>query len=76
MVSNLAVDAEDAQAMSEYILTIGGYVNQAFVQFVTGELDIEKDWDTYISNLESMGVQDYIQLYQKNYDTYLDNLSK
>ena len=60
--------------VSEGTLTIGGYVNQACVQFITGDLDVEKDWDTYINKLETMGVENYIATYQSAYDTYMSNL--
>lgn len=72
IVPNLAFSTEDTQKISEYTTTIGGYVNQAEVQFITGDLDVEKDWDTYIQTLKNMGVEDYIALYQKNYDKYLE----
>jgi putative aldouronate transport system substrate-binding protein len=48
-------------------------VNQATVQFVTGDLDVDKDWDTYLQKLDSMGVQNYIDTYQKYYDAYTAN---
>ena len=62
-----------SKAVSEYTTTVGGYVNQATVQFITGDLDVEKDWDSYISRMESMGVNDYIRIYQKYYDIYRAN---
>ena len=39
-------------------------------QFITGELSLDKDWDTYVSTLESYNVETYTQLYQKAYDLY------
>lgn len=74
LVPNLAFAEEDAQAVSEYTVTIGGYVNQALVQFIIGEMDIEKDWDTYLGKLKDMGVEQYIEIFQKNYDVYAENL--
>ncbi|MDD6614593.1 MAG: hypothetical protein PUF13_00595 [Lachnospiraceae bacterium] len=74
IVPNLVFEGQDAQVVSEGTLTIGGYVNQACVQFITGDLDVEKDWDTYISKLEAMGVENYIATYQKAYDAYMSNL--
>nr|WP_288825366.1 DUF3502 domain-containing protein [uncultured Clostridium sp.] len=71
LIPNLAFEGEDSQAVSEYTLTIGGYVNQATVQFITGNLDIDKEWDNYISKLKDMGVEDYIKRYQKCYDAYM-----
>lgn len=71
LVPNLSFEGEDSQAISEYTLTIGGYVNQATVQFITGDLDIDKEWDNYINKLKDMGVEDYIARYQKCYDAYM-----
>ncbi|BCR35240.1 hypothetical protein [Mariniplasma anaerobium] len=31
------------------------YVNDASEKFITGELDIEEDWDEYISDLNDLG---------------------
>lgn len=62
--------------MREATLSIGGYVNQALVQFVTGDMDIDTQWDEYISTLESMGVQQYIDTYQKCYDAYEQNAAQ
>lgn len=73
IVPNVAFSDADAQQLSQYTLTIGGYVNQAAVQFITGELNIEKDWDTYLQKLESMGVEDYLSMYQKAYEEYMNN---
>ena len=76
IVPNLVFEGQDAQTISEGTLTIGGYVNQATVQFVTGDLDVDKDWDTYLQKLDSMGVQNYIDTYQKYYDAYMANAAK
>ena len=70
LVPNLAFEGEDAKTISEYTLTIGGYVNQAAVQFITGSMDVEKDWDTYLGKLDSMGVDNFIEIYQRYYDNY------
>lgn len=74
IMPNLVFAGQDAQTVSEGTLTIGGYVNQATVQFITGDLDPEKDWDTYIGKLKDMGVDNYIEIYQKYYDAYSANL--
>ena len=76
LVPNLVFEGQDAQTISEETLAIGEYVNQATVQFITGDLDVEKDWDTYIEKLKSMGVDNYISLYQKYYDKYMENIDK
>ena len=57
-------------------LQIGGYVNQALVQFITGDLNIDTQWDEYLTTLEKMNVQQYIDTYQKYYDAYMANAAK
>lgn len=74
MIPNITFAEEDATKITDYALTIGGYVNQAAVQFITGSLDIEKDWDDYVKKLEDMGLADYVQIVQKSYDIYNENL--
>ncbi len=74
IVPNLVFEGEDAQFISESTVTIGGYVNQATVEFITGGLDPEADWDLYISNLKDMGVERYLETYQTYYDQYMENL--
>ena len=34
---------------------------------------IEGEWDTYLSELEAAGLQDYLDLYQSVYDRYMEN---
>lgn len=73
IVPNLIFEGDDARIVSESAVTIGGYVSQSLVSFITGSMDIEKDWDGYIQKLEDMGVQEYIDVYQRSYDSYTQN---
>ncbi len=61
----------DAVAVKEIALIktpINDYVKEALAAFVTGNKDIEKDWDTYIKDLESLNLVRYIELQQAAYD--------
>ncbi|MCL2879962.1 MAG: extracellular solute-binding protein, partial [Treponema sp.] len=49
------------------------YVQEYIVRFSTGELDLDKDWDSYLSNFKRMGLDDIIAAYQDAYDAYLKN---
>ena len=51
-------------------------MNQATVQFITGDLTIDTDWDNYITTLKNMGVEDYLKIYQEQYDNYMANAAK
>lgn len=47
-------------------------VEQSAVQFITGELSLEDDWDDYVAGLESLGVDRYVEINQEVYDNYLN----
>ena len=37
-------------------------------RFALGDLDIEKDWDSYLKELESIGLSQYLEVSQIAYD--------
>lgn len=55
--------------MSQLKTTINDYINESIVRFITGNKDIDKDWDTYVSQLDKIGLKRYLQILQENYDT-------
>ena len=38
--------------------------------FITGQKDIEAEWDTYLKTLDDMGLQEVIDVYQAALDRY------
>ena len=49
---------------------INKYVMEFQAAVLTGEKDIEAEWDTFISQLNEMGLQDVIDVYQAALDRY------
>ncbi|KAB8130769.1 extracellular solute-binding protein [Gracilibacillus oryzae] len=63
---------EDVQdEMSTLETNILDNVEQSSVQFITGELSLEDDWDDYLAGLESLGVERYVEINQNAYEDYL-----
>ena len=48
--------------------TITDYVNEMLVAFVTGSKNIDTDWDAYMSQLKTLGVERYMQIIQETYN--------
>lgn len=76
MMPNIAFDEDSATKVADYSASIGKYSNQATVQFITGDLDVNKDWNTYTKKLNDMDLSGYIAVEQKGYDTYSKSLKK
>ena len=48
--------------------TINNYVNEALALFIVGDMDVERNWDAYLRELETMGLKRYLEISQSGYD--------
>ncbi|HML46805.1 MAG TPA: hypothetical protein PKE04_08665 [Clostridia bacterium] len=56
------------ERITSYATDIVSYVNEMFAQWVTGERDVNADWNDYLAHLEALGVSEYVAAYQAYYD--------
>jgi hypothetical protein len=42
-------------------------------RFITGDLSVSGGWDGYIADLNRMGIQEYMSIYQAAYDVWNSN---
>lgn len=59
---------EDGAKISASLADIKTYVEESRVKFITGEMDLDSDFDKYVANLESVGIRDIIDMYQNQYN--------
>ncbi|PZE22861.1 ABC transporter substrate-binding protein [Paenibacillus xerothermodurans] len=59
---------EQATEAADLEKTINDYVKEMIARFVTGDVNIDSDWETYLKNLEDMNLQRYLEIYQLAYD--------
>ena len=69
----LVFTEEQASELSDLEVTINDYVDQMNARFITGDADIENEWDTYIKTLDEMNLERYIQIHQEAYDLKYGN---
>lgn len=43
---------EEIEERSPIYKDLSTYLQQAKAQFITGELDVDQDWDTYVNTVE------------------------
>ncbi len=67
VVSKLLFTEAETAEVAEMRSTIETYVKESMVRFITGDLNIEKDWDAYLNDLKSMGLERYLELVQTCY---------
>ena len=58
------MDADQTEERTLYESTILDYLEECKTSFVTGKMDLDADWDTYVKTLQDMGYEDYLALMQ------------
>ena len=59
---------EQKEAETYKATDIMTYANQMISQFCNGDADIDTQWDTFVSQLKNMGIEECIELEQAAYD--------
>ena len=67
-LTTLIYTEEENDLIAEPDATIDSYRSQAMAQFVTGSLDLDKDWDTYLRELNNDGLEDVLTVMQAAFD--------
>ena len=67
-LTTLIYTDEENDVMAEPDATIISYRKQAMAQFVTGALDLDKDWDAYLQELQNNGLEDVLTVMQAAFD--------
>ena len=72
--SSMTLTADETSKIITTMGDINTYVAENLAKFVNGDKNIEDDaqWDEFTSTLESMGIDDIVEVYQAAYDRYLE----
>ena len=70
VVIKIVYTEEQIDEIADINTTINTYVLEAATRFVLGDLDIEKDWDAYLNELNAMGLERYLDVTQEAYDNF------
>lgn len=66
--SNVTMTTEQREQEGRISSDILTYANERVAQFAIGEMDIDKDWDTFVEELKGMNIEECIALEQEAYD--------
>ena len=64
----LSFDPDSAAEVAELVENLSTYYNEAFTKFVRGEMSLDKDWEAYLKELDTIGLPRLLELYQAAYD--------
>ena len=60
----LSLTDDENDIFVEKYTDIQKYVGQMFTAFITGDADIDAEWDNYVQSLEEMGLQEVLDCYE------------
>lgn len=69
----LSFTEDELLEVEDLRVAINNYVEESIAAFVTGHRDIEKEWDSYLTELKNIGLERYIELYQFAYERRYGN---
>ena len=59
---------EESKLINDVAATLLSYTEENLALFISGDRDIETEWDNYLAELDNIGLQDYLDVYQAAYE--------
>jgi putative aldouronate transport system substrate-binding protein len=69
-IGNYIDDPDEQASFMDIQTTLVSFIKTSMTQFITGEKDLDKDWDSFQGELGQYQGKEYLRLYQKYYDIY------
>lgn len=62
------IDPSVADEAAMLQTNIKNYIDQGALKFITGNKDLNKDWDEYVNGLDKLNLNHYLEIMQQSYD--------
>ena len=73
LVDEVIFTTAEADSIREIQSTLWTYVKEQQALFCTGQRDVERDWNAYLSELDRIGLKRYLEVVQKAYTRTISN---
>ncbi|MCZ7540930.1 MAG: extracellular solute-binding protein [Anaerolineae bacterium] len=68
LIPPLVFTEDQARELADLDLGLKTYIDEMFVRFVSGDVDVDAEWNTYLATLDSLGLPRLLEIYQEAYD--------
>ena len=68
VIGYFPLTTEETEEIADIVATLTTYVPEAIGAFLTGVKDIDNDWNSYIKELENIGINELLEAYQTAYE--------
>ncbi len=67
-VPPLVFTSDQSKELGTLNAALSAYSDEMYAAFVTGQRDVNKEWDQYLADLKTNGLDRFLQIYQEAYD--------
>ena len=71
-IPGLTVPADQISDYSRIKTEIESYCKDSMVQFITGSMSLDNDWDSFKAQLDQLGLEEYMKLSNEAYQNFLN----
>ncbi len=71
-LASFSYTTEEQDRLNALSADIVTYVDETKVQFITGKQSFDQ-WDSYVKNIENMGLEEYVQIQQAAYERWANS---
>ncbi|MBU3142902.1 extracellular solute-binding protein [Clostridium sp. CF012] len=66
----MQLSTEEKATYDKVVPTLNGYLDEQVQKMITGQLDINKNWDSYVKQAKIQGADDLVKAYTSAYNRY------
>lgn len=67
-VTSLTLTQDESDTYNDLWADLSAFIEESTAKFIIGEWAIEEKWDAYVTNMEKMGLNEVLSVYQAAYD--------
>jgi putative aldouronate transport system substrate-binding protein len=75
-IPSMSLKPDENERIAQLSTELSTYYQEMMAKFIRGEADLDNDWDDYLGELEAIGLEEYLKIYQEAYDRYLSTMKK
>lgn len=68
----LTVDKDHANDYRIIMNEVQTYIQEMYIKFITGQANLDSDWDTYVNTIKGMGIENATQWVQDAYTAFMN----
>lgn len=66
----IVLTSEEASVYSDIMADVTTYVDECSLKFIIGSMSLENDWDSFVGNIKSMGIDKALECKRAAYERY------